>query len=305
MFLDWFEYPKTFKDLQRPSKTFKNNETPHLHVITCQETWKGGWSGSGMKTSQDDNSMYQVNPLDICYILLWHDVSKIRRCIFHQHISSTWFWKILYFFFFIFYLLFCVFLFLCLFYISPDPCSKVAKNDFNMVKKRVKTGVLNIFQLFLCVFENKDWTCTIFYLLQDDYIHICIYNIYIYMYILYIYVYIDLYIYIHTSRSTHTYIHIYIYIWYIYIYWDAVPCCAHHWVHPTAPSAGRSEVAHAHSLRPGPARGAARWKSPSLVNYSMNGGFLQNVFVPPKRCFFFFENPKWMVWGYPYFSIYK
>ena len=54
-------------------------------------------------------------------------------------------------------------------------------------KIRVKTWVFNIFQLFSFSFENQDWTCTIFYLLQDDYV--------------YIYTHSYTYIYIHTYTS--------------------------------------------------------------------------------------------------------
>ena len=54
------------------------------------------------------------------------------------------------------------------FNISPDPCPKLAKNDCNRDEKRVNTeGVANI---PTCLLENQDWTCPIFYLLQDDYI---------------------------------------------------------------------------------------------------------------------------------------
>ena len=37
------------------------------------------------------------------------------------------------------------------------------------VSKNVQKWI-DIFQLFYYVFENQDWTCSIFYLLQDDYI---------------------------------------------------------------------------------------------------------------------------------------
>ena len=184
---------KTFKNLQRLSETFKNNHQKPSRDHVPRDL-KRGVVWIQHETSQDDHSMYHVNPLDICYILLWHDVSKICRYIFHQNIPSTRFWKIFFLFFDIL-SIFCVFLFL---YFSIFLQTRL-QNRLNMTltggkKKRVKTGALNIFQL--CFFFNQDWKCTIFYLRQDDYMSIYIYTI-IYIYsILYIwYIYIDIYIY--------------------------------------------------------------------------------------------------------------
>ena len=140
-------HQKTIKNRQRPSETFKNDKKniKNLHVITCQETWKGAWSGSCMKTSQDDHSIYHANPLGICYILLWHDVSKMCRYIFHQDIPSTRFWKIFYLFF--------VFSYFCVFSIFLQPrVQNWLKMTLRGNRKRVKTGVLNIFQLFFYSF---------------------------------------------------------------------------------------------------------------------------------------------------------
>ena len=68
--------------------------------------------------------------------------------------------------------------------------------------------VLNIFQLFFFLKKNQFWKCPIFYLLQDDYIYICI-CIYMFMQIcIYICMYMCIYIHfisgqahLHTSHQ--------------------------------------------------------------------------------------------------------
>ena len=120
-------------------------------MITCQETWKGGWSVSGM---------------DICYILLWHDVSKIWRYIFHQNIPSTRFCKILHLFFWYAIYFFFVSSYFCLFSI----CLQTRVQHWLKLTLTGKNWGFEHISTISFFLENQDWTCTIFYLLQDDYI---------------------------------------------------------------------------------------------------------------------------------------
>ena len=47
-------------------------------------------------------------------------------------------------------------LFLCVFFfnVSPDPCPKLANNDFDREEKHAKTGVLNILRIPTVVFKT-------------------------------------------------------------------------------------------------------------------------------------------------------
>ena len=101
--------------------------------------------------------------------------------------------------FLIFYLFFGVFWFWWFFNFSPDPGQTCLNMTLTGTQNVKKLWVLEIFNLFLFVFENQDRTCLIFYLLQDDSLSLSIY-IYIYIYVSthMTYIYIYMYTYIHT-----------------------------------------------------------------------------------------------------------
>ena len=103
--------------------------------------------------------------------------------------------------FLIFYLFFGFFWFWWFFNFSPDPGQTCLNMTLTGTQNVKKLWVLEIFNLFLFVFENQDRTCLIFYLLQDDSLSLYIY-IYIYVstHMTYIYIYVYIYTYIQPRK---------------------------------------------------------------------------------------------------------